>query len=265
MPGTTDIGNHGDDHSNHRRTALLLHLVRPDVSTASICRLTAMRSLRPGHRLYQCLPAAVARPTTTPSSHTGTTGDNLDVDRLRIVRIFTSITGSAPNRIFNIEWRALYFAGTLALPTYELRLYEGQTRFDVIYGTVIRATAAPLRECRRTTPPLTSTSATAQVARLLAGKATFCRPAERQLQRRRRQLRLRRRQQLHQRLHRRRHQQLHRRRHQQLRRLQRLLLHLRPGRLRCRRVVTKCTACKRWTSSGMAPPRLTSTSIVTAC
>jgi N-acetylneuraminic acid mutarotase len=49
--------------------------------------------------------------------------------------IFASISGSAPNRIFNIEWRAQYFPG-IGNANFELRLYEGQTRFDVIYGTV---------------------------------------------------------------------------------------------------------------------------------
>src|SRR4030095_9153513 len=42
-------------------------------------------------------------------------------------------------------------------------------------------------------------------------------------------------------------------------------LHRHRGRSRCTRVVTKCTACKGWTSSGMGPPLLTSTSIATAC
>jgi hypothetical protein len=49
--------------------------------------------------------------------------------------IFTSISGSPPNRIFNIEWRAQYFPGS-GTANFELRLYEGQRRFDVIYGTV---------------------------------------------------------------------------------------------------------------------------------
>jgi hypothetical protein len=49
--------------------------------------------------------------------------------------IFTTVSGSSPNRIFNIEWRAQYFPGS-GTANYELRLYEGQTRFDVIYGTV---------------------------------------------------------------------------------------------------------------------------------
>jgi hypothetical protein len=50
--------------------------------------------------------------------------------------IFTSVTGSAPNRIVNIEWRTVYFADTTQTANYELRVYEGQTRFDVIYGNV---------------------------------------------------------------------------------------------------------------------------------
>ena len=49
--------------------------------------------------------------------------------------IFTSVSGTAPNRIFNIEWRAQYFPGS-GSAGFELRLYEGQLRFDVIYGTV---------------------------------------------------------------------------------------------------------------------------------
>jgi hypothetical protein len=49
--------------------------------------------------------------------------------------IFTSVSGSPPNRIFNIEWRAQYVPGT-GEADFELRLHEGQTRFDVIYGTV---------------------------------------------------------------------------------------------------------------------------------
>jgi len=49
--------------------------------------------------------------------------------------IFTSVSGSPPNRIFNIEWRAQYVPGT-GEADFELRLYEGQTRFDAIYGTV---------------------------------------------------------------------------------------------------------------------------------
>lgn len=50
--------------------------------------------------------------------------------------IFTSVSGAAPNRIFNIEWRASTFGKPAGSLNFEIRLYEGQTRFDIIYGTV---------------------------------------------------------------------------------------------------------------------------------
>ena len=59
--------------------------------------------------------------------------DDLDMDAGGAFGIYTSVSGSAPNRIFNIEWRAQYFPNT-GTANLELRLYEGQTRFDVIYG-----------------------------------------------------------------------------------------------------------------------------------
>ena len=44
--------------------------------------------------------------------------------------IYTSITGSAPNRIFNVEWRV----GTST--NFEIRLYETGGQFEYIYGTL---------------------------------------------------------------------------------------------------------------------------------
>lgn len=49
--------------------------------------------------------------------------------------IFTSISGSAPNRIFNIEWRASLLGNTPGSLNFEVRLYEGVARFDIIFGT----------------------------------------------------------------------------------------------------------------------------------
>src|SRR5262249_33520112 len=52
--------------------------------------------------------------------------------------VFTSVSGSAPNRIFNIEWRAVYFADHTQTANFELRLYENDPdkRFDIIFGDV---------------------------------------------------------------------------------------------------------------------------------
>jgi hypothetical protein len=56
--------------------------------------------------------------------------------------IYTSLSGSAPNRIFNIEWRACLFNGGTCggEVNFEVRLYEGpflgDSRFDFVYGNV---------------------------------------------------------------------------------------------------------------------------------
>jgi hypothetical protein len=52
--------------------------------------------------------------------------------------VFTSTSGVAPNRIFNIEWRAVYYSGGVSTSTvsFEVRLYENQQRFDLIYGNL---------------------------------------------------------------------------------------------------------------------------------
>ena len=54
--------------------------------------------------------------------------------------IFTSVTGSAPNRIFNIEWHVVSREDDSLTGNFEVRLYENNPdkRFDVIYGVIQR-------------------------------------------------------------------------------------------------------------------------------
>ncbi len=52
--------------------------------------------------------------------------------------IYTSVSGSAPNRIFNIEWRTSYNSGA-GDANFEVRLFEGETHFDIVYGTIMEA------------------------------------------------------------------------------------------------------------------------------
>jgi hypothetical protein len=61
--------------------------------------------------------------------------------------IFTTTTGTAPNRIFYIEWRTNYYGQsgnqTQALLNYEVALYEsGTPAFQFIYGSITPATIA---------------------------------------------------------------------------------------------------------------------------
>ena len=54
--------------------------------------------------------------------------------------VFTSVSGVAPNRIFNIEWRAVLFNNNASRHNFEVRLYENSVatnkRFDVIFGSI---------------------------------------------------------------------------------------------------------------------------------
>src|SRR6266542_279854 len=47
--------------------------------------------------------------------------------------IFTLVTGTTPNRVFNIEWRTTY-NGRPGTANFEVRFYENQNFFDVTYG-----------------------------------------------------------------------------------------------------------------------------------
>jgi len=130
VPGTTDIGNHGDDTVT--TVALPFPFTLYDQSFTSInlsSNGNAQFVTTDTAFTNQCLPWTAHNYTIFPYW-----------DDLYLVNsgfgIFTSVSGTAPNRIFNIEWRAQYFPGS-GSAGFELRLYEGgQPRFDVIYGTV---------------------------------------------------------------------------------------------------------------------------------
>ena len=87
--------------------------------------------------------------------------------------IFTSVSGTAPNRIFNIEWRAVYFADHTQTANFEIRLYENSPnkQFDFIFGTVQPGSdQLYVSVCREQTTPLLRTSA------MLARQRQACAP-----------------------------------------------------------------------------------------
>jgi hypothetical protein len=153
VPGTTDTGNHCDDCN----TAVTLPFpftlydqTYTAVNVSSNGRLDFVVPNEPGGFVTNCLPAP---PNIGPYNFTvfpvwedmrtdfglsgcagfpgGTCG------------VFTSVTGSTPNRIFNIEWRTVLFANNASTQNFEARLYENNSnlRFDVVIGTLNTAGA----------------------------------------------------------------------------------------------------------------------------
>jgi hypothetical protein len=138
VAGTVDTGNHTDDGS----TVIMLPFPYRLYDT----EFTNVAVGSNGHLTFgavnnqfdpTCIPIVIATYAIGPywtdqctANCTGVINPNLG--------IFTSVSGVAPNRIFNIEWRTAYFnSGGAGVPlNYEVRLYERQTSFDVIYGTV---------------------------------------------------------------------------------------------------------------------------------
>ena len=129
MPGTTDIGNHGDD--------TVTTIALPFPFTLYGQTFTSINLSSNGNAQFMTTDATFTNQCLPWTTHNYTIFPYWD--DLYLVNsgfgIFTSVSGTAPNRIFNIEWRAQYFPGS-GSANFELRLYEGQTRFDVLYGTV---------------------------------------------------------------------------------------------------------------------------------
>src|SRR4029079_18071066 len=106
VPGTTDIGNHGDD--------VVTTIALPFSYTLYDQTFTAVHLSSNGNAQFtttdttftnQCLPWLTHNYSIYPY------WDCLYLFN-SVFGIFTSISGSPPNRIFNIEWRAQYFPGS---------------------------------------------------------------------------------------------------------------------------------------------------------
>jgi hypothetical protein len=151
VPGDTDVGNHCDDCNTPVTIPFPFQLYDQTYTTVQVSsngRLDFVVPNEPGGYVTACLPAP---PNIGPYDFTvfpvwqdmrtdfGLSGcANFPGGNCGI---FTSVSGSAPNRIFNIEWRTVYFANNAATANFEARLYENggpnnDLRFDVIVGTV---------------------------------------------------------------------------------------------------------------------------------
>jgi hypothetical protein len=133
VPGTTDIGNHCDDCA----TAITLPFPvafydqifnNARVASNGLLQFTSDSDGCCGYCLPQTFVSDIIAAHWSDLYTSDTAGGQ---------GIFTSISGTAPNRIFNIEWRATYCCND-GPPTenFEVRLYENRNRIDIIYGSV---------------------------------------------------------------------------------------------------------------------------------
>jgi hypothetical protein len=127
-PGTTDTGNHCDDCT----TGVALPFpVTMYGATFTSARVSSNGNLQfttdNGEYNNNCLPQVqtigVAICPHWDDLLTDAAGDG----------VFTSVRGVAPNRVFNIEWRARYYSGG-GDANFELRLFEDGTHFEIVFA-----------------------------------------------------------------------------------------------------------------------------------
>ena len=139
VPGTVDTGNHIDDGTTTIALPFSYTLYDQTYTSVSVDSNGTLQFGSPSSVFTNaCLPDTSRTDIVFPYWDDLRTDANTGCSTYPggACGIFTSITGSAPNRIFNIEYRAVYFAASTSQANFEVRLYEGQSRFDVIYGTV---------------------------------------------------------------------------------------------------------------------------------
>ena len=171
MPGDTDIGLHTDDGDTFVALPFSFQLYDQTYNGVNVStngRLDFVCINEPNGFMSACLPApdnicpfdfTVFPNWSDYRTDTGLSGCSTFASGCGV---FTSVSGSAPNRIFNIEWRAVYFNDNSMTANFEVRLYENDPnkRFDFIFGTCNReATSCLSRVDRVPQEPLPRISA----------------------------------------------------------------------------------------------------------
>ena len=118
VPGTVNIGNSGDDVTTNITLPFSFSYYGTPFASANVSSNGNLQFTSNNAAFGNVcpLPAAILTDPIMPL------WDDLRTDNAG-GGIFTSVTGVTPNRIFNIEWRAIYF-GTTTTANFEIRLYE---------------------------------------------------------------------------------------------------------------------------------------------
>jgi N-acetylneuraminic acid mutarotase len=135
VAGTQDIGNHCDDCTTVITLPFSYTLYDQSFITATVGSNGNLGFVDAVELGNQCLPNMFNNFAILPYWDDLNTNANPGCPATGC-GIYTDVSGSAPNRIFTIEWRAVYHSNLSSYVNFEVRLFEGQTSFEVIYGTV---------------------------------------------------------------------------------------------------------------------------------
>src|SRR5579864_1271222 len=142
VPGTDDTGNHFDDGVTTIALPFAVQFYDETFTSANVSSNGNLQfTSSNGGTKSGCFPVGSAADVIAPywtdlltcstANGGGYCGVSPDTNG-----IFTSISGTAPGRTFNIEWRTGDCCGNANEANFEIRLYEGQKRIDFVYGTM---------------------------------------------------------------------------------------------------------------------------------
>ena len=148
--GGTDIGNHGDDQT----TAVTLPF--PVTYYAGVFNALTVSSN--GNIQFSSNSTAFTNPCLPDAFTSDTIAVHWDDMRTDAAGsgVFRQTTGVTPSRTFILQWRCTYF-GIGGNATFELRLHENSSSFEMVYGQLDGTASSATIGCQRGTGP-TATS-----------------------------------------------------------------------------------------------------------
>ena len=118
MPGTTDTGNHCDDCTTAISLPFSVTLYDQTFTSATVGS-NGIFAFGTNNNAFagSCLPVSTVTYETMPFYRDQRTDT---VSGCTGCGIFTTTTGTAPNRVFRVEYRTTYFGETSTTPTLKL-------------------------------------------------------------------------------------------------------------------------------------------------
>ena len=137
VPGVTDVGNHIDDGTTTVALPFTFNFYGQPFTSANLSSNGNLQFTSNSNSLSNaCLPQTIFTDAIMPNwddLRTDQTGTGCTAYGGVGCGIFTTVEGVAPNRIFDVEWRTVYFGANTTRANFEVRLYENG-QIDMVYG-----------------------------------------------------------------------------------------------------------------------------------
>ena len=136
VPGATDTGNHCDDCVTAITLPFPFTFYGQSFSSANVSANGNLQ-FASSSTMYtsSCLPSSTFNYAMVPwwddlltYNYPACPGGGCG--------IYTAVTGAAPRRIFNVEWRVVPRSSPSTYLNFEIRLYEGTDYFEFVYGAI---------------------------------------------------------------------------------------------------------------------------------